>query len=97
MRGRGHSCSVAVQRVTTRRDARTPSLHSDFLVKCVIVGNSGVGKSCLLKRFAERSFSMEHQTTIGVDFEIKTINVDGRVCKLQIWDTAGQVCRGAST
>ena len=62
----------------------------DHLFKCVIVGNSSVGKSCFLLRFADDQFSENYMTTIGVDFRFKTLNVDGKNIKLQIWDTAGQ-------
>ena len=51
---------------------------------------TGVGKSSLLVRFAENTFSGNYITTIGVDFKIRTMNIDGQKIKLQIWDTAGQ-------
>lgn len=50
----------------------------------------GVGKSSLLVRFADNTFSGSYITTIGVDFKIRTVMVDGEKVKLQIWDTAGQ-------
>jgi Ras-related protein Rab-1A len=62
----------------------------DHLFKFVIVGNSSVGKSCLLLRFADDQFSENYMTTIGVDFRFKTLNLDQKSIKLQIWDTAGQ-------
>ncbi|XP_071080229.1 ras-related protein Rab-1A-like [Haliotis cracherodii] len=62
----------------------------DFLFKLVLVGDTGVGKSCLMTRFADDTFSYDTKTTVGVDFKIKTILVDGKTIKLQIWDTAGQ-------
>lgn len=62
----------------------------DYLFKLVIVGNSGVGKSSLLLRFADDTFSDSYLTTIGVDFRFKTLEIDGKKVKLQIWDTAGQ-------
>lgn len=61
----------------------------DYLFKLVIVGNSGVGKSSLLLRFSDDTFSDSYLTTIGVDFRFKTLELDGKKVKLQIWDTAG--------
>ncbi|GAU12178.1 hypothetical protein TSUD_01440, partial [Trifolium subterraneum] len=52
--------------------------------------NGGVGKSCLLLRFSDGSFTTSFITTIGIDFKIRTIELDGKRIKLQIWDTAGQ-------
>ncbi|XP_073989382.1 ras-related protein Rab-1A-like [Rhodnius prolixus] len=62
----------------------------DYLFKLLLIGDSGVGKSCLLLRFADDSYSESYISTIGVDFKIKTINLEGETIKLQIWDTAGQ-------
>ena len=62
----------------------------DYLFKVLIIGNSGVGKSCLLLRFADDMFSENYISTIGVDFKIRKIQQDGKTIKLQIWDTAGQ-------
>ncbi|CAG2102788.1 unnamed protein product [Medioppia subpectinata] len=62
----------------------------DHLFKLLIIGDSGVGKSSLLLRFADNTFSGSYITTIGVDFKIRTIEVDNEKVKLQIWDTAGQ-------
>merc|ERR1711964_626978 len=62
----------------------------DFLIKLLLIGDSGVGKSCCLLRFSEDSFTPSFITTIGIDFKIRTIELDGKRVKLQIWDTAGQ-------
>lgn len=62
----------------------------DYLFKVLIIGDSGVGKSALLLRFTEDTFSDYYISTIGVDFKIRTIEQDGKYIKLQIWDTAGQ-------
>jgi Ras-related protein Rab-8A len=62
----------------------------DMQVKLLMIGDSGVGKTCLLLRYANDSFSPTFITTIGIDFKIKNVEVDGTRIKLQIWDTAGQ-------
>ena len=62
----------------------------DYLFKLLIIGESGVGKTCLLLRFTDDSFTANHLTTIGIDFKIKIININQKNIKLQIWDTAGQ-------
>jgi len=61
-----------------------------MLVKVVLLGDSGTGKSCLLKQLCENKFDDGHVSTIGVDFGVRTIQLDSTVAKLQIWDTAGQ-------
>eukprot|EP01035_Chromulina_nebulosa_P028997 gene28997-38363_t len=62
----------------------------DNLFKLVVIGDTGVGKSCLLLRFADETFTENHVSTIGVDFRFRTVKVDKKTVKLQIWDTAGQ-------
>ncbi|EAS02678.2 small guanosine triphosphatase family (GTPase)-like Ras family protein (macronuclear) [Tetrahymena thermophila SB210] len=62
----------------------------DYLFKFIIIGNTSVGKSCILSQFTENRFKREHDATIGVEFGSKNIEVDGYTIKIQIWDTAGQ-------
>jgi Ras-related protein Rab-4B len=62
----------------------------DYLFKFIVIGDTAVGKSCLLHRFIDNKFKKESTHTIGVEFGSKIIEVGGRNVKLQIWDTAGQ-------
>jgi len=66
------------------------STEYDFVFKILIIGDSAVGKSSLLLRFADDVYHDTFQPTIGVDFKIRTIEQDGSIVKLQMWDTAGQ-------
>jgi Ras-related protein Rab-2A len=61
-----------------------------YIFKFIIVGNSAVGKSCLLLRFDEDRFQPIHDVTVGVTFSIKMVQIEGQDVKVQIWDTAGQ-------
>ena len=58
--------------------------------KILTIGESGVGKTCVLRRFVENKFLKNHLATIGIDFKTKTLNINNREIKLKIWDTAGQ-------
>ncbi|KAF6030687.1 RAB10 [Bugula neritina] len=62
----------------------------DLLFKLLLIGDSGVGKTCLLFRFSDDAFNTTFISTIGIDFKIKTVDLGGKKIKLQIWDTAGQ-------
>ena len=64
----------------------------DLVLKILLVGDMGVGKSCLLTSFTENQFKEQHPSTIGLDFRVRSIKVRGKHIKLQIWDTAGQEC-----
>lgn len=63
---------------------------SDRTFKLIILGDSCVGKTSILSRFAENSFSGNYVTTIGIDFKIRSIVVNGQKVVLHLWDTAGQ-------
>ena len=66
-------------------------MNYEYIFKYIIIGDSGVGKSCLLLQFLENSFKPNHEATIGVEFGTKVISIDnGLSVKLQVWDTAGQ-------
>nr|DBA30431.1 TPA: hypothetical protein GDO54_006408 [Pyxicephalus adspersus] len=62
----------------------------DFLFKIILIGDSNVGKTCVVQRFHSGVFSDKHQNTIGVDFTVRSLNIDGKKVKVQVWDTAGQ-------
>jgi small GTP-binding protein len=55
----------------------------------IVLGNSAVGKSCLLKRFLHNEFQEDHEVTLGVEFGALTIKMEESLFKMQIWDTAG--------
>eukprot|EP00931_Biecheleriopsis_adriatica_P089811 TRINITY_DN63890_c0_g1_i1.p1 TRINITY_DN63890_c0_g1~~TRINITY_DN63890_c0_g1_i1.p1 ORF type:complete len:223 (-),score=60.39 TRINITY_DN63890_c0_g1_i1:44-679(-) len=62
----------------------------DYLVKLLLIGDSGVGKSSLLAKFVDDKFVLGCSQTIGMDFKAKVLELGGKRVKLQIWDTAGQ-------
>ena len=62
----------------------------DYIFRYIIVGDSNVGKSCLLLQFTDNKFRQNHEATIGVEFGGKTIEINNKKIKIQIWDTAGQ-------
>ena len=66
------------------------SSESNKTFKILTIGESGVGKTCILRRFVENKFLKNHLATIGIDFKTKTLNINNQEIKLKIWDTAGQ-------
>jgi len=62
----------------------------DLLVKILLLGDSGVGKSAIMLRFTEDRFTEDLMSTIGLDFKMKMIEIDNKTVNIQIWDTAGQ-------
>jgi hypothetical protein len=86
--------SILLHVLSTRHKYDTlPSVRSpcsDILLKVVLTGDSGVGKSNLLSRHSRNEFMPESRCTIGVEFTTRTLQMDGKVIKVQIWDTAGQ-------
>ena len=66
------------------------SVNFDYLFKYIIIGDAAVGKSNLLLRYAHGQFKPEYQLTIGVEFGAKNVQIDNKIYRIQIWDTAGQ-------
>ncbi|TYJ26858.1 hypothetical protein E1A91_A07G149500v1 [Gossypium mustelinum] len=62
----------------------------DYVFKVVVIGDSAVGKSQILSRFAKNEFCLDSKSTIGVEFQTRTVTIKTKVIKAQIWDTAGQ-------
>lgn len=62
----------------------------NYLFKYIIIGDTGVGKSCLVLRFTDDRYTQNHELTIGVEFGSKMITCGDKKIKIQIWDTAGQ-------
>ena len=70
---------------------KTTSTDTDLVYKILLLGDSEVGKSCFLMRYADNVFVDNYITTIGLDYKLKYIQLDsGQVIKVQLWDTAGQ-------
>ncbi|XP_040885728.1 ras-related protein Rab-19-like [Toxotes jaculatrix] len=62
----------------------------DFLFKIILIGDSNVGKTCVVQNFKSGIFTERQQNTIGVDFTVRTVDIEGKKVKMQVWDTAGQ-------
>ncbi|KAG4938026.1 hypothetical protein AAZX31_16G020300 [Glycine max] len=62
----------------------------DYVFKVVVIGDSAVGKTQILSRFAKNEFCFDSKSTIGVEFQTRTVTINAKVIKAQIWDTAGQ-------
>lgn len=62
----------------------------DFLFKVILIGDSNVGKTCVVQHFTSGVYSAAQQNTIGVDFTVRSLEINGKKVKMQVWDTAGQ-------
>merc|ERR1711990_828080 len=80
------------KRVKRTRGERAVAMASRkrTLLKVIILGDSGVGKTSLMNQYVNRKFSKQYKATIGADFLTKEVQVDDRLVTMQIWDTAGQ-------
>jgi GTPase SAR1 family protein len=67
-----------------------PAMEFDHLFKLIVIGDSGVGKSCLMHRVTTNEFMEDHEVTVGVEFGTLLLKIENTRIKLQIWDTAGQ-------
>ncbi|GAB4861558.1 Ras- protein RABA4a [Ancistrocladus abbreviatus] len=65
-------------------------LRIDYVYKVLVIGDSGVGKTQMLSRFAKDEFSFDSKSTIGVEFQSRNVSIESKVIRAQIWDTAGQ-------
>jgi small GTP-binding protein len=70
--------------------AKSTDKKYDHLFQLLLCGDSSVGKTCLISRFADNEFRHTHINTIGIDFKLKMLPIGDKKIKLQIWDTAGQ-------
>lgn len=68
----------------------SPDAGPDTIFKLLIIGDSGVGKSCFLLQFTEGDFREDHNVTIGVEYGARVLKTNNKLVKLHIWDTAGQ-------
>ena len=92
--------NTANKAITGGQGTGKSAANYDHLIKLLVIGDSGtlysifnsagVGKSCLLLRFCDDSFTPSFITTIGIDYKIRSMEIDGKRIKMQIWDTAGQ-------
>ena len=65
--------------------------QKEFLYKILLLGDTSVGKTCFLMRYTDNTFQEIHMSTIGLDYKLKNVQLDdGKMYKIQIWDTAGQ-------
>ena len=75
---------IIIEEVTSR------DVREDYKLKVVIVGDSGVGKSNLIKRFTSNEFNANSKATVGVEFLSKSYKINDKIFKIEMWDTAGQ-------
>ncbi|XP_003420261.1 ras-related protein Rab-19 [Loxodonta africana] len=70
--------------------ARASEENFDYLFKIILIGDSNVGKTCVVQHFMSGVYTETQQNTIGVDFTVRSLEINGKKVKMQVWDTAGQ-------
>lgn len=90
MKQEGNGGSEGMERTGLQQDDDLQESRIDYVFKVVVIGDSAVGKSQILSRFTKNEFCFDSKSTIGVEFQSRTVNIKSKVIKAQIWDTAGQ-------
>lgn len=70
-------------------------LRKEHLYKVLVIGDLGVGKTSIIRRYVHQTYSTNYRATIGVDFALKVLNWDSETVRLQLWDIAGGTVKGA--
>ena len=76
--------------MSSEQNIQRKASNYQYIFKLILIGNSGVGKSCILQRYMKHTFEETYKCTIGVDFLMKSLLIKDKTVKLQLWDTAGQ-------
>ncbi|KPP75753.1 ras-related protein Rab-19-like [Scleropages formosus] len=87
---RSFFCTVHLPTLTMQSAGSGQDDSFDFLFKIILIGDSNVGKTCVVHSFKSGTFTEKQQNTIGVDFTVRTLDIEGKRVKMQVWDTAGQ-------
>lgn len=80
----------------TAQSAAMQSSQKEHLYKILVIGDLGVGKTSIIKRYVHQTYSTNYRATIGVDFALKVLNWDSETVRLQLWDIAGRRVRKSS-
>ena len=81
---------MSIEKLTVEELSPGDYEQEDYKIKIIVVGDSGVGKTNLINRFASDKFDTNSKATIGVEFVYKTLKINKEVIKVEVWDTAGQ-------
>ena len=81
---------MSIEKLTIEELSPGDYEQEDYKLKIIVVGDSGVGKTNLINRFASDKFDTNSKATIGVEFVYKTLKINKEVTKVEVWDTAGQ-------